>query len=179
MRKVVLYIAASLDGYIARPDGNVDWLQDPDYALEGEDYGYKEFYDSIETTLMGNKTYLEILGYDVPFPYPDKINYVFTRSDKEDNEHVNFINNNLAAFAKDLKNSSGKDIWLIGGGEINSQFLEHGLIDRIILTLMPITLGEGLPMFPAHSMETKFNITKSETFKSGLCQLTYDKRSIS
>ncbi len=176
MRKVILYIAASLDNYIARPDGNVDWLDDPDYALEGEDFGYNKFYESIDTTLMGNKTYTEVLGYNVPFPYPGKLNYVFSRSKKENDEHVIYINEDVVSFVNNLKTSSGKDIWLIGGGEINSLFLENGLIDSIILTLIPITLGKGLPMFPTHLGETKFGITDSKSYKNGFCQLTYERK---
>lgn len=176
MRKIVLYIAASLDNYVARPDGNVDWLDDPDYVLEGEDFGYYKFYETIDTTLMGNNTYNEVLGYNVPFPYPDKVNYVFSRSEKEKDENVKYITSDIVSFVKDLQNSPGKDIWLIGGGEINSMFLENDLIDRIILTLIPITLGAGIPMFPAHSGESKFNIETAETYKNGFCKLIYNRK---
>jgi len=79
MRKIVLYIATSIDHYIARPDGDISWLHAPEYAISGEDYGYKEFYESIETTLMGNITYKQFLGFDLPFPFPDKKNFISTR----------------------------------------------------------------------------------------------------
>ncbi len=108
MINVILYIAASLDNYIARQDGNVDWLDYPDYQLPNEDYGYPDFYKNIGTTLMGYNTYKIVLGFDVPFPYPDKTNYVFTRStDKQDNEFVKFISGDIVEFVRQLKN--GKD----------------------------------------------------------------------
>ena len=177
MRKIILYIAASIDNYIARKDGSVDWLDDPDYAVEGEDYGYASFYESIDTTLMGNATYQEVLGFDVPFPYPDKTNYVFSRSMHEEKaEFVKFISSDILEFITQLKEKEGKDIWLIGGGQINTIFLENGLIDQLILTIIPITLGDGIPLFQKSSIETKFVLEKNRSFKSGLIQLTFNKK---
>lgn len=77
MREVIIYTAASIDGNIAGPGGNIDWLHDPEFNSPGEDNGYTDFYAVIETTLMGNNTFEMIRGFDVPFPYPDKRNYVF------------------------------------------------------------------------------------------------------
>ncbi len=178
MRKIILYIAASIDNYIAKTDGKVDWLDDPDFALqEGEDYGYDDFYKSIDTTLMGNATYQEVLGFDVPFPYPDKTNYVFSRSKQEGkHEFVKFISSDIVKFITELKEKDGKNIWLVGGGQINTIFLENGLIDQIILTIIPITLGDGIPLFQKGAIETKFVLEKNQTFKSGLVQLTFNKK---
>ena len=80
MREVILYSASSLDSYIARTDGRVDWLEYPRFTLPGEDFGYEKFLKSVDTTLMGNNTYQLILGFGGPFPYPDTTNYVFSRS---------------------------------------------------------------------------------------------------
>jgi len=176
MRKIVLYIAASIDNFIAKKDGNVDWLDDPDYAIEGNDLGYSAFYQSLDTTFMGNATYQEVLGFDVPFPYPDKKNYVFSRSEKENDENVEFVSGDIVAFTKQLKAQSGKNIWLVGGGQINTLFLEKGLIDQIILTIIPITLGDGISMFQKGSVETKFVLEKSEAFQNGMVQLTFNKK---
>ena len=174
MRKVILYIAASLDGFIAKSDGNVDWLHDPNYSLEGEDYGYSHLIQSIDTTFMGYSTFEQILKFDGPFPYSDKTNYVFTRSTREPHEFARFIINDAVGFTRDFLGTPGKDVWLIGGGMMNSLFLTNGLIDTIILTLIPITLGEGIPLFSNHNMETKFTLTQNVSYESGLCQLTYD-----
>ena len=132
MRQLQLYIAASLDGYIAGPNGEIDWLD----AGGDPDYGYGDFYDSIDTTLMGRATY-EITQTVEEFPYPDKANYVFTRNpDLSDTEHVRFISSDIAAFVRQLKEQAGKNIWLVGGGQINTIMLNEDLVDGIILTVL-------------------------------------------
>ena len=176
MRKIVLYIAASIDNYIAKTDGNIDWLEDPSYIVEGEDFGYGKFYASIDTTLMGNVTYQKVLGFDVPFPYSDKKNYVFSRSEKGNDKNVEYVSGDIVAFTKQLKKQPGKDIWLVGGGKINTVFLEKGLIDQIILTIIPVTLGDGIPLFQKGTAEKKFILEKSESFKNGMVQLAFNKK---
>ena len=177
MRQVLLYIAASLDNFIARPDGSVDWLGSPEFLLPDEDYGYNEFYATIDTTLMGNSTYRFILDQDVPFPYPDKTNHVFSRSAKNrDTEFVRFIPQDPVKFVRQLKREAGNDIWLIGGGQINTLLLNNDLIDKIILTMIPMTLGEGIPVFHGKYKEVKFNLESSKSYPSGFVQLTLLKR---
>ena len=179
MRQVVLYIAASLDNFIARSDGGVDWLDSPDFQLPGEDYGYKDFYSTIDTTLMGNSTYKFILDQDVPFPYPDRANYVFSRSTQhQDTEFVRFISGDIASFVGELKQEAGKDIWLIGGGQVNSILLNNHLIDKIILTMVPMTLGEGIPLFHGKTKEVKFSLESSQSYSGGMVQLTLLKKDI-
>lgn len=174
MRKVILYIAVSLDGFIAKADGSVDWLHDPTYDLEGEDFGYTNFYASIDTTLMGNETYKTVLGFDVPFPYPDKKNFVFTRTKPaEKAEFVEFISGDIVEFTRELKAENGKNIWLIGGGKIDALFLKHNLIDEMILTIIPRTLGAGIPLFDGATHERKFTFRECSSFKNGFVQLTY------
>ena len=171
MRQLTLYIAASIDNYIARPDGDVEWLNAPELRLPGEDYGYADFYQTIDTTLMGHRTYQAILGFDVPFPYGGKTNFVFTRSETlPENSDVTFISGDVAAFVGSLKMKPGGDIWLIGGGQINTLLLEHGLIDRIILTLIPVMLGEGIPLFHGKPAETRFNPVSGRVYDNGVVQ---------
>ena len=152
MRQLQLYIATSLDGYIAGPNGEIDWLD-----VAGDlDYGYRDFYDSIDTTLMGRATY-EITQTIEEFPYPDKTNYVFTRNPNLlDTEHVRFISGDIAAFVRTLKEQEGKDIWLIGGGQINTIMLNADLVDGIILTVFPIVLGDGIPLFAPGARRAAF-----------------------
>ena len=177
MREIVLYIAASLDNYIARTDGNVEWLDSPDYLIPDEDYGYNNFYKSIDTTLMGNSTYKALLGFNVPFPYPDASNYVFSRSaNNQDTEHVNFVSGNILDFVQELKNKKGKDIWLIGGAKINTLFIANDLIDKIILTIIPMTLGQGIPLFEGQAKETKFDLETCKYYDNGFVQLTLRKK---
>ena len=171
MRKVILYIAASLDGYIARPDGRIDWLENEAYKIEGEDFGYSSFLQTIDTTLMGHSTYKVILGFDTPFPYPDKKNYVFSHSELPDTEYVQFISTNVAEFVKKLKQSPGKDIWLIGGSQLNTLLLNAALIDEIILTYIPIILGKGIPLFASGASEKLVQLKQSKNFSNGFVQL--------
>ena len=166
MRKLKLYIAASLDSYIAGPKGEIDWLE----AGGNADYGYQEFYTSIDTTLMGNSTYPLTLTVD-KFPYPDTSNYVFTRgTPPPDTAHVRFVSGDIAAFVRSLKEQSGKDIWLVGGGQVNTVMLNEGLIDEIILTIFPLVLAEGIPLFAPGAMRSSFKTVGCETFESGLIQ---------
>ncbi|TXK46446.1 dihydrofolate reductase [Pontibacter qinzhouensis] len=173
MRKIILYIAASLDGFIARPDGNIDWLHDEDFALPGEDFHYSSFLETIDTTLMGNSTYQVIQGFETPFPYTDKTNYVFTRNpEHQDDAFVKFVSSDATGFIKELKQQPGKDIWLIGGGQLNTLVLEAGLLDEIVLTYIPILLGTGIPLFAAGLQEHKLQVESNHCFDNGFVQLT-------
>ena len=174
MKKLRLYIATTLDSYIAGPQGEIDWL---DSAGAGDlDYGYHEFYASVDTTVMGNTTYALTLTVD-RFPYPETTNYVFTRGTPGSNtSHVRFISGNIAAFVRSLKEEPGKDIWLIGGGQVNTVMLNAGLIDEIILTVFPLVLGKGIPLFAPGAATTSFKTVSCETYGTGLIQWRMVKR---
>ncbi|MBD1398005.1 dihydrofolate reductase [Pontibacter sp. JH31] len=175
MRKIVLYIAASTDGFIARPDGNIDWLQDKKYNIPDEDFGYTAFLQTIDTTLMGHNTYKEVMGFDMPFPYPDLKNYVFSRSEQADTACVSFIKDDVVDFIEKLKEQPGKDIWLIGGGQLNSVVLNAGLLDEIILTYIPIILGKGIRLFSEEANEHKLKLipTENKLYRNGFLQVRY------
>lgn len=173
MRNIILYIAASIDGYIAGPNGEIDWLHSIDNP-NNLDFGYTKFYKSIDTTIIGNSTYKQILSFGVDFPYPEKTNYVFSKSkSKSDTDHVKFVNSNFEKFVIDLKNSSGKNIWLIGGGKINSFFLKNNFIDEIILTTIPIILGKGIPLFEDNVSNKKMRMSKIKSYDCGIVQSVY------
>ena len=169
MRKVILYVADSLDGYIARKYGDVDWLMD------GEDgYGYNDFYDSIDTVLMGNRTYQQVLSFGGDYPYPDKQNYVFTtRQDLTADEHVTFVNKAIPDFVNQLKREEGKDIWLIGGAAVFNLLLREGLVDELMLFTMPLVLGEGIPLFRAPNPERKLKLVDSKAYSNGVIYRHY------
>lgn len=175
MRKVKLYIAISLDGRIAKPDGNLDWLHsvpNPDNT----DHGYAEFISGVDTTLMGNRTYKEVLGFGVEWPYRDKTNYVFTRQkDLRDNEQVKYVNDDIPGFVRKLKEQDGKDIWLIGGGEINTVLLNAGLIDEMLVFVMPVVIGKGIAIFEGDVAETQLKLKDVLQYASGAVRLTYVK----
>lgn len=177
MPEVILYIASSLDGYIARPDGAVDWLDEiaaPEGAPE-EDYGYEQFFAGIGAVLMGRITYEQVLTFDVAYPYPGTAGYVFssTRAGQRD-ENVEFVDGaNIPQFIARLKAASDKHIWLIGGGLLIREFLKLDLVDRIIVTVMPVILGEGIPLFPPPTPQIRLELVESLSFSSGMVQLTY------
>jgi dihydrofolate reductase len=167
MRQVKLFIATSLDGFIADKNGGIDWL------FTDQDYGYADFYASIDTTLTGYKTYEDILGFG-QFPYPGKTNYVFSRRhQKVDDNPVTFIADDAAGFVQQLKRQPGRDIWLVGGGQINEVLLHAGLIDVLLVSIHPTVLGEGRPLFAGRSTRQDFTLINSKTFETGLVQLTY------
>lgn len=177
MPEVILYIAASLDGYIARPDGAVDWLDEVAVQEDGadEDFGYEEFYAGIGTVLMGRVTYEQLLTFDVDYPYPGTAGYVFsrTRAGHRD-ENVEFVDgDDIPQFIAHLRTTSDKNIWLIGGGLLVQEFLRHNLIDRFIITVMPVILGEGIPMFPPPTPQINLELVETLSFPSGMAQFTY------
>jgi dihydrofolate reductase len=176
MRKLKLYIAGSMDGFIAGPNGEIDWLDAPDVEINsttgtgpGEDYGYGEFLASIDTTLMGMETYRVVLTAD-EFPYQDKTNYVFTRSERGEEPYVQFVNEDVAGFTRSLLGESGGDVWLIGGGQINTIMLNEDLIGEVILTSFPIVLGTGIPLFGPGANRRGFQTVSCQAYESGLIQ---------
>ena len=176
MRKLILYSALSLDQYIADEHGGVDWLTAKEFLLPGEDYGYASFYDRIDTTIMGNNTYKKVLGFDVPFPYPDKKNYVLSRSDRASAKYVQFVHNNCIEFITDLKRTSGKDIWLVGGGEVNTLCHKHGIIDQLILAFIPVSLTKGIPLFADKDAMLHYELSDIRNYKNGVTQKTFNKK---
>lgn len=146
MANVVLYIATSLDGKIARPNDQLDWL----FAVEGEgDNGYADFFQRVGAVIMGRKTYEEVLVLE-PDGYPyDKIpNYILTRSPDREAEHVTFTDEPIEQLVERLKQDVDGDIWLVGGGEVIKAAMEHDLIDSYEIAIAPVVLGEGIPLFP-------------------------------
>lgn len=169
MRKVKLFIASSLDCYIAREDGGTDWL------YTDADYGYAKFYDSIDTIIVGRKSYDQSLTFK-EYPYKGKKVYVFSRKKERKNNNeqdVEYIDTNIQDFVTSLTQSIGKDIWLLGGGEIVSVLLNAGLVDEIILSIHPIILGTGIPLLRNIQKEVNLKLENSLSFESGLTQLSY------
>ena len=170
MRPLNAYIATSKDGFIARPDGDTSWLHGPDVEIEGEDFGYAEFYDRIDTTLMGRETYGAILRMGVPFPYPDKTNYVYSRLARYEEPHIQWVRRDLVNHVRNLKTQAGKGIWLIGGAEIFQQIYVTGLIDELIITQVPVELGEGIALWNENSPGVPYETVAEKTYPNGVRQ---------
>ncbi|AIC15427.1 dihydrofolate reductase family protein [Nitrososphaera viennensis] len=165
-RKVKLFIAPSLDCYIARSDGSVDWL------FTDGDYGYAKFYDSIDTVIMGRETYETVLKLE-EHPYKDKKCYVFTRNPGEKYRNVEFVSDVVGVTESLVRSTEGKDIWLEGGGEINSILLDAGLIHEIIVSVHPIILGSGIPMFNNGIKQADMKLVDLVRYDNGLVQMHY------
>ncbi|GAA0731556.1 dihydrofolate reductase family protein [Clostridium oceanicum] len=172
-RKVILYIATSLDGYIARKSGEVDFLKG-DGSEPGIDIGYNDFYKNIDTVIMGNKTYSQIMGWG-EYPYKGTKGYVYTRKDLRNDENVTFTNEDPKSLIEKLKSKEGKDIWLIGGANILDSFIKEDLVDEYIIAVMPIVLGSGIPLFKENEREIKLKLKESKAF-DGIVQNHYVKR---
>ena len=168
MRKLVLYIATSLDGYIAGPSGEIDWL------FTDQDYGYSEFFASVDTVLMGRKTYQQALGFG-EYPYKGTRGFVFSRTSRSADNNVTFVSGNIASFVTKLKSTPGKNIWLVGGSEIVSECVRNDLIDEFSLFVHPIILGAGIPLFSEGLPKRSLKFIRSGSFSSGLVQVSYER----
>lgn len=168
MKKFKLYIATSIDGYIAREDGSLDWLENlpnPDQT----DYDYKKFYDTIDVVVMGRKTYEIILGFDVDWPYGDSTTYIITsrKAYQPETENTKVLNRLDSRMLSQIRSSAKKNIWVVGGGKLITSLLNTGVVEEMVLCVIPIILGSGIPLFPDKPKETNFSLIKSNSYKSG------------
>ncbi len=174
MRKLVLYIATSLNGKIAKSDGSVNWLENMPNPNK-LDYGYQKFYKKVGTTIQGFNTYRQIIDWGIPFPYADKENFVFTRKkDLKRSNDVRFVTENHLEFTKELKEKRGKDIWLIGGGQINTLLFNAGLIDEIRVFVMPIVIPKGIELFESIPKEKLLKLIDIKAFPTGVVEMIYE-----
>lgn len=177
MADIILYIATSIDGYIADADGSVDWLEQIPNP-EKTDYGYGPFMENIDTVVMGRKTYEKVKSFDMEWPYSNGHTVVITsdRSYETDTPNTSILSTLNRASVERLRLQSTKDIWLVGGGELVTSFLKMGTIDRILLFMMPIILGSGIPLFPGKGSPVDLHLVQSRTWNSGVVLLEYDRQ---
>ncbi|HWQ48103.1 MAG TPA: dihydrofolate reductase family protein [Methanosarcina sp.] len=171
--RIKLYIACSLDGFIAREDGSIDWLTKYDNNPE-TDYGYSEFYESIGTVLMGRKTYEQVLQFG-EWPYKEKEAYVFTRQKDllSHEKSLEFVSGDIKEFVHLLKENKNQDIWLVGGSQLIKMFLNENLVQDLIVFVVPIILGGGIPLFDHIGKEIKLETGRIENYENGLVRLEY------
>lgn len=170
-RKVILYIATSLDGFIAKPNDDLSFLEI--VAQEGEDYGYSNFIETVDTVIIGRKTYDWVINAVSYFPHADKNSYVITRTSKPDIGKVKFYTGNLKTLVTNLKAEAGKNIFVDGGAEIVNALMKDNLIDEFYISVIPVFLGEGTRLFKEGRPEQQLKLISTKQFGKGLVQLHY------
>lgn len=161
----------SLDGYIAKPDDNLDFLSMVEN--EGEDYGYANFVNTIDTVIIGRRTYDKICSMGIASPHADKKTFVITHETKPQIGNTIFYNGELKFLVDGLKSEQGLDIYCDGGAQVVTQLLKHHLIDEFYISIIPILLGEGIKLFRPNEIESKLQLISARSFEKGLVQLHY------
>ncbi len=172
-RKLILYIAMSLDGYIARPDGDIDWLSSVERP--GEDYGYANFVHTVDTVIMGRKTYDKVLSFGIEFPHKDKPCYIITRQERPAEGNIVFYSGSLPDLVARLKSLPGGNIYCDGGAELVTALRRADLIDTYVISIIPVLLGDGIRLFPDENPEQKLQLVDCKSFESGLVQVRYSR----
>jgi dihydrofolate reductase len=162
MRRVKYFVASSLDGFIARADGSVDWL------FMDQDYGMAAFFKSVDVAVMGRGTYDKMLQLAPKQAFfPGMENYVFSHASSDKNDKVTFVSGDVGRWVSEIRSGSGKAIWLVGGGDLVRQFLVAGIVDEIGVTIHPRLLGSGIALFPEGGPEVELELTGCEQYSSG------------
>jgi len=170
MRKVILNLAVSLDGFIEGPNGEFDW------CFTDQDYGMKAFMKRIDAVFMGRRSYEVVKKMGGDNPYPGMKNYVFSHTLKQvDNDSI-LMNGDLEREVKAILQQRGKDVWLFGGASLVTSFVNLNLVDELWLAVHPILLGAGKPLFQGIRARTSFMLKETKSYSSGLVQLFYAKQ---
>lgn len=170
-RKVVLYIAMTLDGYIAKPNDDLSFLSI--VQAPGEDYGYEAFMSTVDTVLIGRKTYDWVIRNVDHFPHAHLNTYILSKTMSNAIPGIKVFNGDLVSLVQNLKRQEGGNIFCEGGSEIIHSLLLNQLLDELIISIIPILVGDGIPLFKSIRPEQELILIDSKKFKSGLVQLHY------
>lgn len=182
MRKLKLFIATTQDGFIARPDGSIDWLTSLTFS-DGEDGGYGAMYAGIDTLIVGRKTFEHVVHLsNGQYPHQDRMTKLVTSnqqypiSDSQHGKNITIYSENLVDHVRHLKVENGSDIWLCGGSTIINELMHAKLIDVLIITVVPVQIGQGIPLWDAASKELlhEWRVVLERSF-DGCIQTTYIK----
>jgi dihydrofolate reductase len=171
MRKIVLGLAVSLDGFIEGPNGEYDW------CLTDQDYGMSAFMNRIDAIFFGRKSYEMMMGAEAPGgenPWAGMQNYVFSNTWKKGGSDFELVSGDIVSEVNKIKEMKGKDIWLFGGASLTTSLLNAGLIDELGLAVHPILLGAGKPLFSGIQKRVRTKLIDSKSYSSGLVSLSYE-----
>jgi len=171
-RKVIVHIGTSADGFIARPDGDLEWLTSR--PAPAGFYGMGEFVKSIDTKVLGRKSYEASIRLGAKFN--EKTRYiVFSRHapPADAPRSVEFVSEPVGPYVRRLSEQPGKDIWLMGGGELIASFLDEGALDELVITVAPVFIGDGVPLIARRHRHTPLALESVERFENGVVQLRY------
>lgn len=176
MRNIVLYIGMSLDGFIAKENGDVAWLEGQDAENSGMG-SYPEFIQTVDTVILGYTTYRQVVEELSPdeWPYEGKQTYVLTHKELEPKKGICFTNEKIQNLLERLRNEPGKDIWICGGANVVNQVVKLNLIDRYWLTIIPTILGNGIRLFDMDNPELKLKLISTQSY-NGMTDLIYERR---
>jgi dihydrofolate reductase len=185
MTLVRYYAAQTLDGYIAESDDGLDWLTkyEGEFADADSDEGmagYDAFYEGIGSLVMGSATYEWVIEHVESWPYPGKPTWVLSSRElpqPDGDADVRIVDAAVPELIDELRDAAGeRDVWIVGGGPVASQFADHGLLDRVEVTVVPVVLGEGKPLFDRRLTGGAMQLISARTFASGMVGLTYEVR---
>lgn len=172
-RELVLYIAQSIDGFIAPPDEDLAFLNT--VAVEGEDYGYASFVATCDTVIMGRRTYEKVAAMGVPDPHPDRMLYVISSRPGASTERIRFHSGDPVDLVKELKGVDGQRIYCDGGAQLVHTLALHDLIDRYIISTIPVLLGGGIRLFKAGRPQHPLRHVRERSYPSGLVQCEWER----
>jgi len=172
-RKVILYIAMSLDGYIASPDNGLEFLSMVEE--KDQDYSYKDFVNTVDTVIVGRKSYEKVLSMGMDYPLSNKDLYIITRTPRPAVGSTKFYTGNLKELVLNLKSQKGKSIYVDGGAEIANEMMMDNLIDEFYISVIPILLGNGISLFNNSRPQLPLKLVSTKSYNKGLVQLHYLK----
>ena len=169
MRKLILQVAVSLDGFIEGPNGEIDW------CFTDQDYGLNNFFKQIDTLFIGRKTYELMLrmGENASPGFPKFKEYIFSTTLEKVKDDAVLIKGDIESEVKKIKNENGKDIWLFGGGSLTTSLMDLSLVDEVWLAVHPVVLGGGKPLFPEIKKRVDLKLLDTKVYSTGLVFLKY------
>lgn len=172
MGKIIFYVATSLDGFLADENGGVDWLTP--YQEAGYDYGYHEFYEKIGYIVTGSKTFEQASNFPGGWAFPHAKTFIFSsrQLDLQSRDDLELWEGSITGLGNQLR-AKEKDTWLIGGANLAGQFFNEGLVDELVLSIMPTILGKGMPIFEGIKKPFDTNLINNSSYPNGVMQLVY------